>query len=85
MSIHVHIDRLILDGLPVEAEDAATVLDAVETELKRCIRESSLPPHGRDRRSRITTCADITKPTTNNSPLAIGTVIGRAVHEARIL
>jgi hypothetical protein len=33
MNIHLHIDRLILDGLPLDYADRATLATAVENEL----------------------------------------------------
>jgi hypothetical protein len=37
MNIKLHIDRLILEGLPVSATDGKTVRGAVESELTRLL------------------------------------------------
>ena len=37
MNINLHIERLILDGLPVEAGHGAAIREAVETELARLL------------------------------------------------
>jgi hypothetical protein len=43
MSINVHIERLILDNLPVKGSDGSIVQAAVETELARLLTEQGLP------------------------------------------
>ena len=42
MNIHLHIERLILDGLPVEPRDGARVRVAVEAELTRLLTDGGL-------------------------------------------
>lgn len=41
MKLHVHIECLVLDGLPVDRRSAARVQEAVESELSRLLLESS--------------------------------------------
>ena len=41
MKIHVHIERLILDGLPLGPSGGSRVQAAVEAELARLLTESS--------------------------------------------
>jgi hypothetical protein len=43
-SIHLHIDRLILDGLPVTAAQGPQVRAAMEAELSRLLTEGGLHP-----------------------------------------
>lgn len=43
MTIRVHIDRLVLDGLPLDRRDAAAVQAAVVAELSRLIESSEFP------------------------------------------
>lgn len=40
MSIHVYIDRLILDGLPLDTGDGPAVQAAIEAELTRLLTPS---------------------------------------------
>ena len=40
--IHLYIDRLILEGLPIDGSQAAQVQVAVETELSRLLVERGL-------------------------------------------
>jgi hypothetical protein len=44
MSINVHIERLVLDGLPVARHQAPLVQAAVEAELARLILAEGLAP-----------------------------------------
>jgi hypothetical protein len=42
MNINLHIERLVLDGLPVEAKDSAMLRAAIEAELTRLLTENGL-------------------------------------------
>ena len=42
MNINLHIERLVLDGLPVEANDSAMLRAAIEAELTRLLTENGL-------------------------------------------
>ncbi|HKP11811.1 MAG TPA: hypothetical protein VJZ91_06855 [Blastocatellia bacterium] len=42
MNINLHIERLVLEGLPVEARHAALVREAIEAELTRLLAENGL-------------------------------------------
>ena len=42
MNIELHIDRLVLDGLPIGAHDGEAVLAAVEAELARLLTEGGI-------------------------------------------
>ena len=44
MNIHVHIERLVLDGLPVAPGRGDLVREAVEAELTRLLAEGGLVP-----------------------------------------
>jgi hypothetical protein len=41
-SVHLHIERLVLDGLPVSHHQGALVQAAIETELTRLLAEGNL-------------------------------------------
>lgn len=45
MNIHLHIERLVLDGVGVEPGSHDVVQAAVEQELTRLLTEGSLAPH----------------------------------------
>ena len=42
MNINLHIERLILDGLPIESKQGALVKQAVEVELTRLLEANGL-------------------------------------------
>ena len=44
MTIHVHIERLVLDGLPVALAEGHLVREAVEAELTRLLAEGVWSP-----------------------------------------
>jgi len=45
MNLTVHIERLILDGLPVTSHDAHVVRTAVEAELTRLLAQQGIAPN----------------------------------------
>jgi hypothetical protein len=45
MNIHLHIERMVLDGLPVSGGEAANVQAAVEAELARLLAGELVAPH----------------------------------------
>lgn len=47
MSITLHIERLILDGLPISSHDAPLVRAAVEAELTRLFADRGIVPSPR--------------------------------------
>lgn len=44
MNVRLHIERLILDGLPVDAAQGPVVQAAVEAELARLLAEGGIAP-----------------------------------------
>ena len=42
MNVNLHIERLILDGLPIESRHGSVLQAAVETELARLLTQSDL-------------------------------------------
>lgn len=44
MNVNLHIDRLILDGMPVTPHHGRLVQAAVETELARLLADGALAP-----------------------------------------
>lgn len=82
MRINVRIERLILDGLPVERRDGAAVQAALEAkltqlfnsgELARGLRSSSMLPSLR---------AVSIELTESENPMEIGQKIAQAVHRS---
>lgn len=44
MNIHLHIDRIVLEGLPVRPNGRQQLGSAIEAELMRLLAENGLPP-----------------------------------------
>jgi len=80
MPIHVHIDRLILNGLPLDAADGPAVQAAVEAELTRLLSVDSLAMKQHQRGALGVVRDSDTSFTHNDTPGSYGTQIGQAVH-----
>jgi hypothetical protein len=46
VSVHLHIERLVLDGLPLRETDAGRVRAALEAELASLVASGALPHTG---------------------------------------
>ncbi len=80
MNIEVHIERLILDGLPIERSQGPYLQAAVEAELTRLLAENGLAPD-------LQSGGAVPKVWTNgiqlalgSGPIQIGTQIARSVY-----
>ena len=82
MKIVLHIDRLVLDGLPVEPAHAARIHRAAERELTRLLGREPAPQQllAGGAASRID--APHIAPGPGEGPGALGARIARAVHGA---
>lgn len=77
MTIRLHIDRLVLEGLPLGAHEGPLVQAAVEAELARLMAGAAPPPSG-GATARVTAPAISLTP--DNSPAHLGQQIARSVH-----
>jgi hypothetical protein len=77
MTIRIHIDRLVLEGLPLGHNEGPLVQAAVEAELARLMGGGAPPPSG-GATARVT--APSISLTSNNSPADLGQQIARSVH-----
>jgi hypothetical protein len=79
MNLHLHIERLILEGLPAEVSQGELVRTAVESELARLLASGQLSvasgalAHVRAPAVRLTSKGNSTE---------LGQQIGRALHRA---
>ena len=80
MNIHLHIDQLVLDGLPVEAGDAAAVQAGVEAELTRLLATGAVAPGLRTGGARASVPSEDIHLTGDETPATLGRQIGRAVY-----
>ena len=78
MKIHVHIDRLVLDGLPIHGHSAPIIREAVEAELGRLLMESR-PESAAAGGAAI---ANVRTPAIHIPPTAAPGPIGRSVAQA---
>src|SRR5262249_47529579 len=79
MKINLHIERLVLDGLPIEASQSRLIQSAIETELSQLLAESGLS-------SELTTGGVLSQlragsiQLTNATPVRLGRQIAGAVY-----
>jgi hypothetical protein len=78
MNIHVHIERLILEGLPVTSSQGVLVQAAVERELTRLLTAGMLTVTGGALPS--VQGGDV-RLSPQASPRQLGQQIGRAIHD----
>jgi hypothetical protein len=81
MSINLHIERLVLDGLPIARHQAPLVQTAVEAELARLLVADGLAPALRSGGG-ATPSVDVPgiQFTSDSSPAELGQKIARAVY-----
>ncbi len=81
MNINVHIERLILEGLPVSSHDAAVVRAAVQAELSRLLAEHGVeaPSHAASELPHLS--AGLIHLTHDVRPITVGDQIARVVHK----
>jgi hypothetical protein len=81
MNIQVHIDRLILEGLPVESARYPLLKATVEAEIARLLVEQGLTPGLARRGDSAESRGSIIRPARSASVQEWGRQIGRAVYE----
>ena len=80
MKINLQIERLVLDGLPVESRQRGLVRSAIETELTRLLAESGLAPELMAGVALSHFRAGPVQLTNDVTPQALGQQIAGAVH-----
>jgi len=79
-NIHVYIERLILDGLPVDRIQAPQVQMAVEAELTRLLVENGLATNLQAGGAVPSVRASAIQLTTGSNPAQMGTQIAQSVY-----
>jgi hypothetical protein len=79
MNVHLHIEQLVLEGLPVGAGDGGAIGAAVETELTRLLAAGVLGLDLRSGGSRPSVSAESIHLSGNDTPGSVGRQIGRAI------
>lgn len=84
MSIHLHVEHLVLEGLPVDAAQGADVEAAVGAELERLLTEAPTAGVLRQGGARFSLTAPEITVSADEPADALGRRIGQAVHGAII-
>jgi len=80
MNIELHIERLILDGLPVERSQRPHLQAAVEAELTRLLAENGLAAELQTGGAVPSVRADAMQFKSGNTPMQWGQQIARSVY-----
>ena len=78
--IHLHIERLVLEGLPVTGSETGLIQTAVEAELARLLGKNGIGPSSARFVARATS-EDISLSKTTR-PSSLGRRIGKSIHAA---
>jgi hypothetical protein len=81
MKIHLHIDRLILEGLPATSRQGPQIRSAIQEELTRLLEAHDLSEELRGGISVPRIRAGTMQVGAESQPVKLGTSIARAVHE----
>ena len=81
MSVHVHIERLIVEGLPVDSGDGTRIGAAVERELARLLKAGGLGCELRVGGSQARVRGGTVTLAARTPPTSLGVGIARAIHE----
>ena len=79
MNVNLHIERLILDGLPIESRHRSTIQASVETELGRLLSQGNFPQEWSGG-AVPTLRADAIQITTHSDPLQLGRQIAGSIY-----
>jgi hypothetical protein len=80
MNINLHIERLILDRLPIDGGDGGSLRIAMETELTRLFTQSGGTPSWQTGTALPSLRADAIQLTAQNSPSQLGRQIAGSIH-----
>jgi hypothetical protein len=80
LNINLHIERLVLDGLPVARLDGPLVQAAVEAELSRLLTAQGLSPSLLQGGAMPALRGDSLQLVSESSPSQLGTQIAQAVY-----
>jgi hypothetical protein len=81
MNIRLHIDRLVLDGLPIGAHDGRLVQAALEAELSRLLAAGLAPDVFGQGFAVPGVRAEAVRLDAGATPQGIGTQVAQAVHK----
>lgn len=82
MTIRVHIERVILEGMPISSAGADIVKIAIERELCRLLAARGVGNIARGANAAARPTTDLRIGATHSDSLALGTQIAASVHSA---
>lgn len=82
MTIHLHIKRLILDGLSVRPGDGAPFQAAVEAELSRLLTQSGIPGDFQTAGNQARIDAPVLQLMSSPDAKALGAQVGEGIYGA---
>ncbi len=80
MNINLHIERLILDGLPLEAKHRSTLQTEIETELARLLTKNTLAANRQTGGAVPSVHADDIQLTTQSNPAQLARQIAGSIY-----
>lgn len=80
MNINLHIERLILDGLPFESRHHALLQAEIETELARLLTQNNDVANRQSDGATPSVRADAIQMTVKNSPAQLGRQIAGSIY-----
>jgi hypothetical protein len=80
MTLHLHIDRLVLDGLPVPPLRASEVTAATTAELERLLADGALAPRLQSPGALDRLAGGTIELGGHETPASLGALVARAVH-----
>ena len=81
-SIHLYIERLVLDGLPVERSQAPHIQAALEAELRNLLAQNGLAQSLQVSTAVPSMCGDVIHLESNNNLTQMGTQIAQSVYSS---
>lgn len=80
MNIHLYIDQLVLEGLPVSGGQADLIKSAVEAELKQLLTDGMLAPNLRTKGSLASIQSKELHIAAEETPTSLGLQIGQILY-----
>ena len=81
MKINVHIERLVLEGIPVASNQEVRLREAVEQELRKRLADNGISSRLRTRGETSALRAGTIHLSSENDPTNLGAQIGQSVYE----
>jgi hypothetical protein len=80
MNVNLHIERLILDGLPIEAGHRAVLQSEIETELARLLTDNGVAENWQNGGAVPRVSANAIQMTAQSNPAEVGRQIAGSIY-----